>query len=313
MRASCSGARTSGRAREFSNVGEMVNAFNSAVSAGVDGIAVALIDPTCVQRSDAPRRSPPGSRSSPTTPTRRTTTGLAYIGQDLFLSGQEMGEHIASSCPPATSRCSSPRRARSTSSLGSTAPRTRSRAIRRSRRTRSRPEPGSRRSSRRSTPTSPAHPNTKGLFAVDGGSTQYVGAGDPEAQPAAKGVKGGGYDLTPVTEQTLASGALQFTIDQQPYLQGFLPVLRAVPVQGVAEADGPRQTSNTGLKFLDKTTVVPYNSTKSRYEGTGTARRGPEVVDRGEEIAMAVASDSAPPASATAGPSEGLRPAAAAR
>jgi simple sugar transport system substrate-binding protein len=27
---------------------------------------------------------------------------------------------------------------------------------------------------------------------------------------------------------------------------------------------------NTGLKFLDKTTVGPYNSTKSRYEGTST-------------------------------------------
>ena len=33
---------------------------------------------------------------------------------------------------------------------------------------------------------------------------------------------------------------------------------------GIADVD-------TGLKFLDKTTVVPYSSTKSRYEGTGTA------------------------------------------
>ncbi len=28
---------------------------------------------------------------------------------------------------------------------------------------------------------------------------------------------------------------------------------------------------NTGLKFLDATTVAPYNSTKSRYEGTSSA------------------------------------------
>jgi simple sugar transport system substrate-binding protein len=27
---------------------------------------------------------------------------------------------------------------------------------------------------------------------------------------------------------------------------------------------------NTGLKFLDKDTVKPYTSTKSRYEGTST-------------------------------------------
>jgi simple sugar transport system substrate-binding protein len=28
---------------------------------------------------------------------------------------------------------------------------------------------------------------------------------------------------------------------------------------------------NTGLKFLDKETVVPYNSTKSRFEGTSSS------------------------------------------
>jgi simple sugar transport system substrate-binding protein len=28
---------------------------------------------------------------------------------------------------------------------------------------------------------------------------------------------------------------------------------------------------NTGLKFLDKQTVKPYTSTKSRYEGTSTS------------------------------------------
>jgi simple sugar transport system substrate-binding protein len=28
---------------------------------------------------------------------------------------------------------------------------------------------------------------------------------------------------------------------------------------------------NTGLKFLDKTTVVPFNDTKSRYEGNSSS------------------------------------------
>ena len=49
-----------------------------------------------------------------------------------------------------------------------------------------------------------------------------------------KGVKGGGYDLTPNTQKLLAAGQIDFTIDQQPYLQGFLPDPAAVPVQGVA-------------------------------------------------------------------------------
>jgi simple sugar transport system substrate-binding protein len=68
----------------------------------------------------------------------------------------------------------------------------------------------------------------------------------------------------------VASGALQFTIDQQPYLQGFLPILQLYMYQASQTLTGIADV-NTGLKFLDKTTVAPYNSTKSRYEGTSTS------------------------------------------
>ena len=87
---------------------------------------------------------------------------------------------------------------------------------------------------------------------------------------AAQGVKAGGYDLTPTTQQTIASGAMQFTIDQQPYLQGFFPVLQLY-LYNVSQSLTGIADVNTGLKFLDKTTVGPYNSTKSRYEGTSTS------------------------------------------
>jgi simple sugar transport system substrate-binding protein len=115
----------------------------------------------------------------------------------------------------------------------------------------------------------PGHKTYNGLFAVDGGSTQSC------FQTIQKyGLKGkvsaGGYDLTPVTEKLLAQGYGQFTIDQQPYLQGFLPTLELFlyhashALSGIADVD-------TGLKFLSPTTVVPYSSTTSRYEGTGSA------------------------------------------
>ena len=38
---------------------------------------------------------------------------------------------------------------------------------------------------------------------------------------------------------------------------------------------------NTGLKFLDKETVVPYNSTKSRFEGNSSAAGRGEGLSRG--------------------------------
>jgi simple sugar transport system substrate-binding protein len=113
------------------------------------------------------------------------------------------------------------------------------------------------------------HPNTKGYFAVDAGSTQSLAQTIKKHGLRSKGVKGGGYDLTPVIQQLLATGEIDFTIDQQPYLQGFLPILELYMYQVTQKLSGIASV-DTGLKFLDKTSVVPYNSTKSRYEGTGT-------------------------------------------
>jgi len=114
------------------------------------------------------------------------------------------------------------------------------------------------------------HPSFKGFFAVDGGSTQATAQTIQKHGLAAKGVKGGGYDLAPITEQLLGSGDIQFTIDQQPYLQGFLPVLELYLYNVTQGLTGPSDV-DTGLKFLDKTTVKPYTTTKSRYEGTSTS------------------------------------------
>ena len=71
-------------------------------------------------------------------------------------------------------------------------------------------------------------------------------------------------------QKLLAADQIDFTIDQQPYLQGFIPILQLFMYQASQTLSGIADT-NTGLKFLDKTTVVPYNNTKSRYEGTSSA------------------------------------------
>ena len=77
---------------------------------------------------------------------------------------------------------------------------------------------------------------------------------------------GGGYDLLEPTMKLLAEDQIDFTIDQQPYLQGFLPILQLFMYQASNTLTGVADV-NTGLKFLDKETVVPYVTTKSRYEG----------------------------------------------
>ena len=104
------------------------------------------------------------------------------------------------------------------------------------------------------------------MFAVDAGSTQAVAQVIKKYNLRDEDVKGGGYDLLQPTMELLADGQIDFTIDQQPYLQGFLPVLQLFMYHASETLTGIADV-NTGLKFLDKETVVPYVTTKSRYEG----------------------------------------------
>ena len=252
-----------------SNVSEMVNSINTAVTAGVNGIATTLIDPTAFNKPVAAAlaaKIPVVAYNADEPKSGR----LAYIGQDLFVSGQQMGEHIAALVPsgdvalfiatPGSANIQ-PRIDGALATLKSH-PSIKTHVV----------ATGAAVPGELTAINSYAvgHPNTKGLFAVDAGSTQGCAQTIQKLGLAAKGVKGGGYDLTPITEQLLAAGDIQFTIDQQPYLQGFLPILElylynvSQGLSGIADVD-------TGLKFLDKTTVLPYSGTKSRYEGTGTS------------------------------------------
>ena len=70
------------------------------------------------------------------------------------------------------------------------------------------------------------HKNLKGMFAVDAGSTQGVAQVMQKYSLASKGIHGGGYDLLPTTLDLINKGFLDFTIDQQPYLQGFYPAVQ---------------------------------------------------------------------------------------
>jgi simple sugar transport system substrate-binding protein len=253
-----------------SNVSDMVNSINSAVTAKAHGIATSLIDPTAFT-------APVHSALNANIPVvaynadEPSSGRLAYIGQDLFLSGQQMGEHIVSLLPsgghialfiatpgaaniqPRINGAQDTLKAHPNISADVVAT-------------------GAAVPAELTVINSWAtgHPTAKGMFAVDAGSTQGVAQTIQKQGLKAKGWVGGGYDLTPITEQLLHAGYIQFTIDQQPYLQGFMPILElylfnaSQHLTGIADVD-------TGLKFLDDKTVLPYSSTKSRYEGTSTS------------------------------------------
>jgi simple sugar transport system substrate-binding protein len=252
---------------ENSNVSQMVNAVNTAVTSGADGIAVALIDlhafnapveaaikagiPVVAYNADAPGNA-----------------RLAYIGQDLKKAGEKRGERIKAAvgsgevglfiATPGSANLQ-PRIEGAEKVLKGTGITTHAVAT-----------------GAAVTQEQPAieawyqsHKNAKGMYAVDGGSTESLAKVMQKLGLAGK-VHAGGFDLTEQTQKLLSEGDIEFTIDQQPYLQGFLPVLELFmykvsgTLTGMAEVD-------TGLKFLDKETVQPYLKTKTRYEGTSSA------------------------------------------
>ena len=80
------------------------------------------------------------------------------------------------------------------------------------------------------------HPDTKGYFAVDAGSTQSLAQTIQKHDLRSKGVKGGGYDLTPITQKLLAARPDRLHDRPAAVPAGLHPDPAAVHVQRVADA-----------------------------------------------------------------------------
>jgi len=108
--------------------------------------------------------------------------------------------------------------------------------------------------------------DAKGLFAVDYGSTSYL-AGALKA--AGVSIPSGGFDTAPSTLAGLEAGTVDFTIYQDPYLQGFLPVLY-IYLYNLSDAQLPPPDTDTGLSVLTKQTIGQFK-TPSRFQGGSSA------------------------------------------
>jgi simple sugar transport system substrate-binding protein len=260
---------------ETSDVSQMVSAMNTAISSKADGIAVCLIDtkafngptekalnagiPVIAYNADVP----PGN------PNKR----LAYIGQDLFVSGQKMGERILELIPSGdvVGFIATP---------GSLNIQPRIDGAKQAIKDSGKPvnftqvATGAQVNAELSTIDAyyQGHKDLKGMFAVDAGSTQGVAQVMQKYNLPAKGIHGGGYDLLPTTLNLINKGFLDFTIDQQPYQQGFYPAVQLFLYKISGGLMAPSDT-NTGLLFVTKDNVQPYLNTKTRYEGSSSSQQ----------------------------------------
>jgi simple sugar transport system substrate-binding protein len=258
-----------------SNQTNMINYMKSALSAKADGIALAAISDTAFTGvvSQAMDGGTPVvtynadgiyKNGVPSIGTNR----LAYIGQALYLSGQAMGEQIKTLVPggghiaifiatPGTGNIQ-PRFDGAKAVLGSAY---------------QVDEIGTTTVDATELSTIKSymlgHKSTlKGAFAVDSGSTANLAAA---LAGAGLSIPAGGFDTDPRTLTALQSGKVNFTLFQDPYLQGFLPVLYMYLYNLSGGQLAPPDT-DTGLTVLNKGSVGQFLK-NSRFQGGASAQQ----------------------------------------
>jgi simple sugar transport system substrate-binding protein len=114
------------------------------------------------------------------------------------------------------------------------------------------------------------HKDVKFLYAVDDGDS--VAVADTITKYKLKGKVGGsGWDVEVPVLQGVQNKSLEFTIDQQAYLQGFVPTVQLFLYQVSAGLMKPCNT-DTGLGFVTPANVSPYLAHHTRFEGSGSAQ-----------------------------------------
>ena len=109
-----------------------------------------------------------------------------------------------------------------------------------------------------------SHKNVAGLFGTGGSDTYACGFVSNKYGLAKAGVIVAGFDLFPQTLGFIKGGDVNFTVDQQAYLQGFLPVQQMYLWHLSGGLLGPADT-DTSHAYVTKDNIDLYLG-KSRFE-----------------------------------------------
>ncbi len=98
-----------------------------------------------------------------------------------------------------------------------------------------------------------ANPGIEAVVTDHGGLTATLETYLTAAGEGPGDIFGAGFDVSPATVQAIDSGFTDLVIDQQPYLQGYLPILNICLTKkyGFSGLD-----INTGAGFVDKSNVA---------------------------------------------------------
>src|ERR1700761_5448895 len=248
---------------ETSTVSQMTTYISTAVSAKADGIAVAVIDPNAFKspimnamNAGIPVLSYNADGSFSNGQAEIGSNRLGYLGPGPYLSRPQVGEKIISLVPgggdvaifiatPGSGNIQ-PRYDGAAAVLkakgGYTLHEVATGAL-----------TGQEQSAIKAYLL--GHKTLKGAFAVDGGSTEFLGT---QLKAAGLTIPNGGFDTTGSSLPNIKAGLTDFVIYQDPYLQGFLPVVYMYLYNLSGGTIVPSDT-DTGLSFIEKSNYTEYN------------------------------------------------------
>ena len=111
-------------------------------------------------------------------------------------------------------------------------------------------------------------PELRGLYAVDGTGTAAAGTVIQRQGLRRRGFRSGGYDLLPGDLELVTRGYVDFVVDQQPYVQGFVPLLQLFLAR-ISEGTVVPWDAETSV-LLRRPDVRTFLATRSRFEGSSS-------------------------------------------
>ena len=256
-------------------VSEMVNAVQTAVAEKADGIAVCLVDPKAFDAAVglATDAGIPVIAFNADVPAGSPNTRLAYVGQPLFQSGYNAamkwlplvqkagGKHVMLEIGVPGSLNTQPRLDGYIQAIKDHGNGITYDVVNAG------PDPATEISRIESYYLS--HKDVAGLFATGGSDTYACGFVANKYGLAKSGVVVAGFDLFPQTLGFIKTGDVAFTVDQQAYLQGFLPLLQMYLYKVSNGLVGPTDC-DTSHAYVTKDNIDHYLG-KSRFEGSTNA------------------------------------------
>lgn len=117
-----------------------------------------------------------------------------------------------------------------------------------------------------------AHSRERALFALDRRTSRPLVRLVDEKRLGAR-VAVGAADMFPLTLEHVRDGSLAYTVDEEPYLQGFLPVQQLFLARFSGGLAAPVDV-RIPLKLVTRASVGAYLKARTRFEGS-SSRRAP--------------------------------------